>query len=240
MQNKWKATKLYQRWRDLRISRTAVLTATVILLSLSVVLAVTVATNRAKRTQGSSTGPTVTLPLQTPATEPNGTNSAEPPADSVPEMSLPVQGKLAKRHSVDVQVFSQTMQDFRVHLGIDVATSAGADVRAAADGVVKKIWEDPMMGWSVALEHSGECVTVYKNLSAELAAGLAEGASVKQGQLLGTVGDSALLEIADEPHLHMEMTVKGIQVDPLDYFSASVIASLSEDTAFEEDPTAGK
>jgi similar to stage IV sporulation protein len=64
------------------------------------------------------------------------------------------------------------------------------------------------------------------------------GDAVKKGQLLGQVGDTALMEIADEPHLHMEMTVKGLQVDPMDYFSQAVIASLSKDTAFEEE--AGK
>ena len=151
-----------------------------------------------------------------------------------------MEGKLAKAHSADVQVFSQTMQDFRVHLGIDIATAAAAEVFAAADGTVQKIWEDPMMGWCVALSHSGDCVTVYKNLAKDLAEGLTEGAVVRQGQLLGTVGDTAMLEIADEPHLHMEMTVKGLQVNPLDYFSAAVIASLSEDTAFETPTSSGK
>ena len=73
-----------------------------------------------------------------------------------------------------------------------------------------------------------------------MAEGLTEGAVVRQGQLLGTVGDTAMLEIADEPHLHMEMTVKGLQVNPLDYFSAAVIASLSEDTAFETPTSSGK
>ena len=89
------------------------------------------------------------------------------------------------------------------------------------------------MGTCVALTHSGECVTVYKNLAKELAEGLAEGTQVRQGQLLGKVGDTAMVEIAEEPHLHMEMTVKGLQVDPLDYFSAAVIASLSEDASHE-------
>ena len=92
------------------------------------------------------------------------------------------------------------------------------------------------MGWCVALSHTGECLTVYKNLSSELAEGLTEGIEVQKGQLLGYVGDSALLEIADEPHLHMEMTVKGLQVDPMEYFSSAVIASLSQDTDFEDEP----
>ena len=92
-----------------------------------------------------------------------------------------------------------------------------------------------MMGWCMAISHEGECVTVYKNLAETMAEGLSEGSLVKKGQLLGNVGDSAMMEIADEPHLHMEMTVKGLQVDPMDYFSQAVIASLSKDTAFEEE-----
>ena len=38
----------------------------------------------------------------------------------------------------------------------------------------------------------------------------------------------------------MEMTVKGLQVDPLDYFSAAVIASLSDDTSHETGVTPQK
>ena len=122
-----------------------------------------------------------------------------------------------------------------MHLGVDIATSAGADVLSVADGSVARIWEDPMMGWCVAVEHSGECVTVYKNLAKELAEGLAVGVTVKKGELLGHVGDTALLEIAEDPHLHLEMTVKGLQVDPLEYFSAAVLKTLSEDTIYEEE-----
>jgi murein DD-endopeptidase MepM/ murein hydrolase activator NlpD len=86
----------------------------------------------------------------------------------------------------------------------------------------------------VAIEHSGECVTVYKNLAKELAEGLAVGVTVKKGELLGRVGDTALLEIAEDPHLHLEMTVKGLQVDPLEYFSTAVLKTLSEDTIYED------
>jgi murein DD-endopeptidase MepM/ murein hydrolase activator NlpD len=120
-----------------------------------------------------------------------------------------------------------------VHLGVDIATSADAAVCAVADGKVEQIWEDPMMGWCVALSHSGECMTVYKNLAKDMAEGLAVGNTVQKGQLLGYVGDTAMLEIAEDPHLHLEMTVKGLQVDPLDYFSAAVLKTLSEDTIYE-------
>lgn len=242
MWNKWKESKLYNKLKDLRVNRAVYLSSIVILLALAVVLAITAATNRAKKSDTTPPDDTVqTLPNETPSTDeaPTG-GSPDAPSSTVPEMTLPVSGKLAKVHNADLQVFSQTMQDFRVHLGIDIATAENAEVFAAANGTVQKIWEDPMMGWSVAIAHSGDCVTVYKNLSKEMAPEICEGATVRQGQLLGTVGDSAMIEIADEPHLHMEMTVKGLQVNPLDYFSAAVVSALSEDTAFEKPVSSDK
>ena len=59
------------------------------------------------------------------------------------------------------------------------------------------------------------------------------GAEVEAGQLLGSVGDTAMIEIAEEPHLHMEMTVKGLQVDPLEYFSQEVLSAITEDSIYE-------
>ena len=44
-----------------------------------------------------------------------------------------------------------------------------------------------------------------------------------------------MIEIAEEPHLHVEMTVKGLQVDPLEYFSQEVLAALTEDTIYESE-----
>ena len=90
-----------------------------------------------------------------------------------------------------------------------------------------------MMGTCVAVTHKDETVSIYKNLAKELAEGIAAGATVKQGQQLGTVGDTAVVEMADEPHLHFEVTAKGISVDPLDYFSEKDVNALSEDTAYE-------
>ena len=171
----------------------------------------------------------------TPDTGNNNEDTQPTINNTIPELALPVSGKLIKHHSVDVQVFSQTLQEYRTHLGIDIATAAGAEVCAVADGTVSQIWEDPLMGWCVALTHAGDCVTVYKNLAKDMAQDLAVNTEVKKGQLLGYVGDSAIMEIAEEPHLHMEMTVKGLQVDPLDHFSAAVIKTLSEDTIYEQE-----
>ena len=238
MWKKWKESEFFRKMKQVRVNRAIYLSAVVILLALAVVLAITAATNRAKKNPTDELPTDTTLTDPTPTPDHNGGNNEETKPtvnDSVPELALPVSGKLTKHHSVDVQVFSQTLQEYRVHLGIDISTAAGADVCSAADGTVAQIWEDPMMGWSIAVSHAGDCVTVYKNLAKDMAEGSAVGSEVQKGQLLGYVGDSALHEIAEEPHLHMEMTVKGLQVNPLEYFSSAVIKTLSEDTIYEEE-----
>ena len=238
MWKKWKDSEFYQKLKQVRINRAVYMTAIIILLSFSVILAVTVATNRSNK-KGDDTLPPSDTSLNTTTPPANGTepdnNDSEPTIkDTVPELALPVNaGVLTKQHSVDTQVFSPTLNEYRVHLGIDISTEASAPVLAVADGSVAQIWEDPMMGWCLALEHAGDSVSVYKNLAAELATGIETGVSVKAGQLLGYVGDTAMMEIAEEPHLHLELTVGGIQVDPMDYFSEAVKTALTEDSIYE-------
>ena len=160
--------------------------------------------------------------------------SGETQTSVVPELSLPVSGVIAKGHDASIQVFSPTMGDYRIHLGVDMATAEDAPVMAAADGVISQIWDDPMMGKCLAISHSGDCYTIYKNLDNALPDDIAVGASVTAGQQIGTVGETATLELAEEPHLHLEMTVKGLSVDPMEYFSAQALAAIGTDSSHEQ------
>ena len=253
---KFKESEFRMKLKKIKAEQVISIIAVLVVLTLAVVLTVTAVNNRAKKnslpspdlTQDETDTKTPNNGTDVPkeSTTPKGNNPKE--ADQFdttptekeevpPTLALPVSGNLVKAHSAEVQVFSKTMNEYRTHLGIDIATVENADVRAAADGVVAKVWEDPMMGQCVALTHPGECITVYKNLSKTLAEGVEEGATVRAGQLLGKVGDSAILEIAEEPHLHMEVTVKGLQVDPMDYFSRTVADDLMQDNGYE-DPAA--
>ena len=158
------------------------------------------------------------------------TETAEPettePETTEPELSIPKQplsalvanGKAVfKGHDPNTQVYSNTMGDYRVHLGIDVATDLNAEVYALYDGTVTNIWEDNLMGHCLALDHGNGLVSIYKNLSGSYPANVAEGATVQAGQAVGYVGESALMEMADEPHLHFEMALNDLSVNPADY-----------------------
>ena len=240
-------TEFSRKMKKLVSNRAVIVTAVTLLVVTGVIVAATVSANRARKplpedpavsdtatptdTQSTPSGKDeVTLPTYNGGeTQPVGAEPEEPEA----MFSLPVSGQLFKGHDSTLQVYSNTMGDYRVHLGVDIATAPEAPVLAAADGTVEKVWEDAMMGTCVAVTHKDETVSVYKNLSKTLADGIAAGKTVKQGQQLGTVGDTAVVEMADEPHLHFEVTVKGLSVDPMDYFSQKDQAALSEDTAYE-------
>ena len=223
--------------QNLKENKTVYIAAISILLSMIVIISAVVATNRNKQTT-----PDVTTPKQTSTTQP--TTPTLPPNDpssdvgsKLPTFALPVSGKLLNVHDSELQVFSPTMNDYRVHLGVDIITDEGAPVYAVADGTVIQIWEDVRMGQCVAVKHNGDSVSIYKNVSAELPKGIIEGAKVKSGQQIATVGSTAMVEVADEPHLHFEMTVGGLSVDPLEYFSSSDVANLQKDTAYEQTAT---
>ena len=133
-------------------------------------------------------------------------------------MVSPVVGEVTKSHSIDMPVFSTTLNEWRVHTGIDISADEGAEVFAAADGTVSRVFSDPLLGKSVEITHEGGIVSVYSNLAVTDIA-VKEGDAVKSGALIGLVGDSSLSELAEEPHLHFAVKVNGVSVNPLDYIS---------------------
>ena len=220
--------------KNLKENKAVYITAISILLAMIVIVASVVATNRNKQTAPEVT---TTKKTTTTTTTARPTISDDPTSDvgsKLPSFSLPVSGKLSTVHDSELQVFSPTMNDYRVHVGIDIIAEEGAPVYAVADGTVMQIWEDVRMGQCIAVKHNGDSVSIYKNVSVDLPAGIIEGAKVKAGQQIASIGATAMVEIADEPHLHFEMTVGGLAVDPLDYFSSKDVETLSKDTAYEQ------
>ncbi len=204
----------------------------------AIVIGITAAANRGSKTPISTTEPpavTTAPPVTTPpVTEPPVDQPTQPSAGQLPTFVAPAVGVVSKQHDLSVPVYSLTMNDWRVHNGIDIACQLGDEVLAAADGTVTSIVSDPMMGTTVTLSHSGESETIYKNLAVTLPEGIEVGKTVKAGEIIGAVGDTSLIEGADEAHLHFEMKVKGQSVDPMAHISKeSQEASFSFDTDYE-------
>ena len=205
-----------------------------VLCVVAIVIGIVAAAGR--KTIPPTTDPVVTDPS---GTKPNPDDSGEKPtADPDPiEYLCPISGTVSQKHVVDDLIYSESMGDWRTHAGMDIAASLGDTVTASAAGTVKEVFEDAMMGNCVSIEHEGGVITVYKNLAPALAEGIKAGAAVSAGQAIGTVGESALSELAAAPHLHFEMTVDGKVVDPLDYLSEEsreACLTFDEESVYED------
>lgn len=165
---------------------------------------------------GQSQSPTTKPEQEKPAGTDNSGVDAEvidpeldKPEEKLPVYVRPTVGNVLKGYYKDSLVFSQTMQDFRTHSGVDIGGDMGANVGAYTDGIISKITNDPFMGTTVEISHEAGVTSVYKNLKKELPQGIALGVSVKAGETIGQIGDTAIIEIADEPHVHFELWVNG-------------------------------
>ena len=95
----------------------------------------------------------------------------------------PIVGEVVKSHSIDTPVFSNTLNEWRVHTGIDISAAEGANVYCAADGVVSRVYNDPLFGKSVEITHEGGISSIYSNLSTS-DIGVTEGQTISSGSLL--------------------------------------------------------
>ena len=127
----------------------------------------------------------------------------------------PIKGEILREFAPDSLVYSNTLEEWVTHNGIDIKADKTSVVVAAAKGTVTSIKNDPRYGLTVIIDHSNGFQTVYSNLlTAEF---VVVGEEVTEGQTIGTGGNSATFEIADDYHLHFEMLKNQEYVDPESY-----------------------
>jgi len=103
----------------------------------------------------------------------------------------------------------------RKHTGIDLAAPTGTPVYATADGVIGRADWFSSYGLYISINHGAKMETRYAHLS-RLA--VAAGDSVKKGDLIGYVGSTGR---STGPHLHYEVRVEGLAVNPIPYMVES-------------------
>lgn len=108
-----------------------------------------------------------------------------------------------RRHPIKKQII--------VHWGVDYAAPRGTAIYAAGNGVVKMAKYNGGYGNYVKLQHNTEYSTAYGHMN-KIAPGIRPGKKVKQGQIIGYVGNTGL---STGPHLHYEVIKNGRRVNPL-------------------------
>ena len=107
--------------------------------------------------------------------------------------------------------FHPVLKYFRPHHGVDYGAPIGTPVMTTADGVVVEARYSAGEGNFIRVRHSSRVETYYLHLS-RFAKGLARGAKVKQGDVIGYVGMTGL---ATGPHLDYRVTEDGQWLNPL-------------------------
>lgn len=148
-----------------------------------------------------------------PSTQSTTATVAEPKV-----FTYPLAKEITKAYSGDNLVYSQTMQDWRVHQGMDLRAKVGDLVKAIAEGKVEDIYEDALLGNVIVISH-GTLEARYCGLGDT--ALVKTGAVVKAGQEIGSVG-TVPLELAEEPHLHLELRRAGKLENPEDILTETV------------------
>ncbi|HLP95047.1 MAG TPA: M23 family metallopeptidase [Saprospiraceae bacterium] len=140
-----------------------------------------------------------------------GTFTADPKATQAPLSSLgrdvpleqlffipPVSGDITAGYDLK-----------KSHYGVDVSAPKNTAVKVVADGSVISAGYTVETGYSIAVQHPNNVVTIYKHNSVLLRR---EGDLVKAGEAIAIIGNSG--ESSSGPHLHFELWHKGRAVDP--------------------------
>ncbi len=112
------------------------------------------------------------------------------------------------------QIYISSVDEWRTHNGVDIEAEMGASVAAAGDGVVKRVFFGSL-GSSMEIEHEDGLCTVYSNLDENHIVKI--GNSVKKGDVIAYIGNTALGDVCDTPHLHFEVIQDGKYRNPTDY-----------------------
>ncbi|KMO44477.1 peptidase M23 [Methylobacterium tarhaniae] len=99
----------------------------------------------------------------------------------------------------------------RPHNGVDWAATRGTPIMATGDGTVLSAGARSGYGNRVEIQHANGYTTAYNHM-ARIARGIAPGARVRLGQMIGAVGTTGL---STGPHVHYEVAINGRFVDPM-------------------------
>ncbi|MDE5756359.1 MAG: M23 family metallopeptidase [Clostridia bacterium] len=140
--------------------------------------------------------------------------SITPPAKEDFVMANPLDEYTVGQVYSEEHVFNNTHKYWHPHEGLDLNAEVGSDVKCVFAGTVKEVTKDSYSGATVTIEHQDGFTTVYKLMDGVT---LKAGDKVSKGDVIGKVSDTALEEIADGAHIHLELYKDNVAINPMDY-----------------------
>lgn len=132
-------------------------------------------------------------------------------AESSGVIVYPTSKNIIKNFSGENPVFSKTLNDWRIHKGIDLAAEQGSKIKAITNGKVKEIYNDALYGTTMVIEHDGGFSAYYSGLGETTMVNVDD--KVESGQEIASI-NSIPCESADGYHLHLSIKKDDKFIDP--------------------------
>ena len=154
------------------------------------------------------------IPIPTAIDAPTPAPTAKP-ASAPSKAAPPVDGEIVFGYAVDKLLYSVTLDQWTTHAAVDIKADAGTPVKCVFAGTVERVYKDDALGYTVVVQHANDRSTLYANLNENVRVKV--GDRLNAGDVIGTVGTSAISECALPPHLHFSVLVDGKAKDPSKY-----------------------
>lgn len=141
------------------------------------------------------------------------TNASKDENTQAQAMVRPINGEVINIFSDGELVKSKTLNVWKTHDGVDISGELGEKVKSMTGGTVIKVYDDPLLGATVIIDHNNGLEGYYSNLNKDIS--IAEGDKVSAGTIIGYIGDTAESEIGEVSHLHFSVKKNGEWIDPI-------------------------
>ena len=128
--------------------------------------------------------------------------------------SLPISGEIGLNYATEKLIYSNTLEEWITHNGVDIIGEEAEPVKAIESGVVESVKMDPRYGNTIIIKHDGEYSSIYSNLSTTDLVYV--GKKVEKGEIISGIGAGFGFESKEEPHVHLTILKNGESVNPED------------------------
>lgn len=126
-------------------------------------------------------------------------------------LMMPLVGNVLINYSADKSVYFPTLQQYKCNPALVIAASAGESVKAAANGMVTKIYNDPMTGQTVVMSLGNGYELTYGQLQEVT---VSEGTYVAEGEIFAQIAEPTRYFAVEGSNLYLKLTKDGVPMNP--------------------------
>ena len=124
---------------------------------------------------------------------------------------MPLVGNVLINYSVDKSVYFPTLEQYRYNPALVIAAKVGESVKAAAPGMVSKVYNDPMTGQTVVMNLGNGYEVTYGQLKEVT---VSEGTYVAEGEIFAQIAEPTRYYSVEGTNLYLKLTKDGVPVNP--------------------------